>query len=261
MTISKAEPSSTMAYEVHTLKQRPDLEKQVVQLNNDAWPEYIHHSDTYHWDDMFSTLADFQVLLCNPSNTVVAVGFTVPLIWDGTLEDLPPSIENVLLRGLDVIENQRTPTTLIPVAAIVPKCNQGQRLSSAILREMGSLSRKHELGPIIIPVRPSLKDRYPLTPIERYAQWTRPDGAPFDPWLRVHWRLGAKQFHVAPSTLTVSGTVSEWEEWTNMEFPDSGSYIVAGGLQPITIDRERNEGYYEEPNIWVKYPVSEVTAT
>ncbi|MDK1029211.1 MAG: hypothetical protein QGD96_07770 [Anaerolineae bacterium] len=244
-----------MVYQVHTLKQRPDLTKQVEQLNDDAWPEFMHHGDAYHWHTLFSTFADFQILFCNPPNTVVASGFTVPLIWNNTLEHLPSTIEDIFLRALDVVENQQTAKTLVAVAAIVSKSNQGQGLSSKILREMKSLARKHELSAVIVPVRPIWKARYPLTPMERYTQWARPDGAPFDPWLRVHWRLGAEQLQVAPSTLTVSGTVSEWEAWTNMEFPDSGPYIVSGALQPVTIDRERDEGFYEDPRIWMKHPV------
>ena len=45
---------------------------------------------------------------------------------------------------------------------------------------------------LIAPVRPTLKDRYPLTPIESYARWRRDDGSAFDPWIRVHERFGGR---------------------------------------------------------------------
>lgn len=246
-----------MNYQVHTLKERPDLNEQSIQLNNDAWPKFMHYGDVHHFHTLFSTFTDFQILLCNPPNKVVASGFTVPLIWDGTLEHLPSTIEDIILRALNVVKTHQTPTTLFAISAIVSKSNQGQGLSSAILREMKSLAKKHKLTNVIIPIRPTWKERYPLTSIKRYAQWTRSDGAPFDPWLRVHWRLGAEQIQVAQSTLTVSGTVSEWETWTRMKFFDSGQYIVPGTLQPVTIDRERNEGIYEDPNIWMKHPIQD----
>jgi hypothetical protein len=91
--------------------------------------------------------------------------------------------------------------------------------------------------------------------MERYVEWKRPDGALFDPWLRVHWRLGAQPLCIAPNTLTVEGTIEEWEGWTKMAFPESGLYVVAGALQPVNIDCEQDKGRYEDPNYWMKHSV------
>jgi hypothetical protein len=49
----------------------------------------------------------------------------------------------------------------------------------------------------------------------------------------------------------VTGTVAAWEEWTEMALPESGAYVVSGALVPIEIDRERDEGVYVEPNVWM----------
>ena len=88
------------------------------------------------------------------------------------------------------------------------------------------LAVEHGMASLVAPVRPTLKSLYPLTTIERYARWKRNDGSPFDPWLRVHWRLGAEQLRIAPNAATIIGTVSQWEEWTGMRLPESGAYIV-----------------------------------
>jgi len=69
--------------------------------------------------------------------------------------------------------------------------------------------------------------------------------------LRTHERLGAEIVKVAPESIRVSGTVAEWEEWTEMALPESGAYVVPGALVPIEIDRERDEGVYAEPNVWM----------
>ena len=50
------------------------------------------------------------------------------------------------------------------------------------------------------------------------------------------------------------GTVAQWEEWTELAFPDSGSYVVPGALVPVEIDRERDQGLYLEPNVWMVHP-------
>jgi hypothetical protein len=104
-----------------------------------------------------------------------------------------------------------------------------------------------------VPVRPTHKSRYPLTPMERYVQWTQADGWPFDPWLRVHRKLGGKVLCVAPQSLIVTGTVAEWEAWTEMRFPESGAYVVPGALVPVEIDCEQDRGRYIEPNVWMQH--------
>jgi hypothetical protein len=95
---------------------------------------------------------------------------------------------------------------------------------------------------LLAPVRPSWKERYPLTPIERYARWTREDGLPFDPWIRTHVRLGRVILRPEPRSMRISGTVAEWEDWTEMAFPESGEYVFPHGLAPLAVDREQDLG-------------------
>jgi hypothetical protein len=89
--------------------------------------------------------------------------------------------------------------------------------------------------------------------MERYIGWRRPDGALLDPWLRVHERLGAEIVRIAPRTLVILSSVADWEDWTEMAFPESGAYVVPGALQPVLIDREKDEGRYEDPNVWMRH--------
>jgi len=121
---------------------------------------------------------------------------------------------------------------------------------------MRSLAAEHGMHTLVAPVRPTLKSAYPLTPFERYVGWKREDGTPFDPWLRVHHRLGAESMKVAPQAITVTGSVAEWEEWTGMRFPESGEYVVPGALQPVHIDHESDTGHCDDPNVWMRHPVT-----
>ena len=102
-------------------------------------------------------------------------------------------------------------------------------------------------------MRPTLKPQYPLTPIEEFARWTRPDGAPLDPWLRTHWRLGGRIVATAPRSQTMTGTVEEWQAWTGMPFPSTGEYVIPRGLSTLHIDRTSDSGTYTEPNVWVQH--------
>jgi hypothetical protein len=99
-----------------------------------------------------------------------------------------------------------------------------------------------------------LKHRYPITPIEDYIRWRREDGQLFDPWMRVHERLGARVSAALPRSMRITGTVQEWETWTDMAFPESGDYIFPEGLAPLHIDRSADLGSYWEPNVWIVHP-------
>jgi hypothetical protein len=118
---------------------------------------------------------------------------------------------------------------------------------------MAQMAERHGLAAFVAPVRPTLKPSYPLTPMDRYVAWTDGEGLPVDPWMRPHAKLGARIVRVMPRSMVIAGTVAEWEEWTGMRFPDPGPYVVPGALQPLVIDRERETGRYEDPNVWMRH--------
>ncbi len=72
---------------------------------------------------------------------------------------------------------------------------------------------------------------------------------------RVHWKIGGRIARAAPKSMSVRGTVNDWEKWTDMSFPTSGKYVVPGALALVSIDRENNIGYHEEPNVWIIHDV------
>jgi hypothetical protein len=114
-------------------------------------------------------------------------------------------------------------------------------------------ARAHGLQRVIAPVRPTLKLSYPLTPMDRFAGWLRDDGLHIDPWIRTHQRLGATILAPAWRSMIIKGSVAEWEEWAGMAFPETGQYVVPQALDLVSIDREQNEGIYEETNLWMRH--------
>jgi GNAT superfamily N-acetyltransferase len=236
--------------------ERPELVERLGEVE-DVWPEFLHHTDaTFNtlWGRVRREFPDFQLVLYDEdTDTLVGRGQTIPFRWDGTFEDLPNGVDGVVRR---VFEADGEPTALSALVAVVDPRHQGRGLSSLIIEGMRGVAAGHGLDALLAPVRPTLKARYPLTAMERYLGWRRADGQLFDPWLRVHERLGAEILGVCPGSLLVEGTVAEWEEWAGMAFPDSGSYVVEGALVPVEIDRERDIGRYVEPNVWMRHTVS-----
>jgi hypothetical protein len=145
---------------------------------------------------------------------------------------------------------------LTAIEASVAPAYQGKGVSRRVIETMRNMAQAHGFAALVAPVRPSWKARYPLTPIDRYVTWTNESGAPFDPWLRTHWRMGARIVKVAPYSMRMPGTVADWERWTGLKFPESGPYIVPGALEPVQIDCERDLGVYVEPNVWMHHAIA-----
>ena len=242
-----------MQYRVETLKNSTGYLEKVRTLNKKSWPEFLLYGDTPSWERMYDELSEFVLLLIDSDDTLAGAGFTVAVSWNENPDDLPASIESIIVNGLET--RGKAPNTLMAIAAVVDKGYRGQSLSAELLKQMRQLARHHGLQKLLVPVRPTWKARYPLQRIESYAGWRRADGLFYDPWLRTHERLGAKLIKCVESTYKVEGSIEDWQNWTGMIFPETGRYIVEGALQPVEIDIESDVGIYHDPNVWMQHKV------
>ena len=245
-----------MALTLHTAAERPDLWERGID-SVDVWPEYNLHGDVLNqwWGYLDEELADFQfVLYDDQADAVVAEGHTGPLWWDGDDATLPPGIDDALEQIFARARAGEPVNTLCALAAETPRTGRARGMAEQLLEAMSELGRRHGLQRVVAPVRPSSKHLYPLTPIERYVTWRRDDGQLLDPWSRVHERLGARVSTPLPESLRITGTVAEWESWTQMAFPESGTYVFPEGLATLDVDREADRGSYWEPNVWMIHP-------
>jgi hypothetical protein len=236
-----------------TASERPDL---IDRVDFNVWPTYNTKGDVASalWPRLYSEFPDFQfVLHDDAADEIVAEGHTAPLVWDGAVAELPAGIDGALEVALELHDSGGEPTTLCAMAAEIRPERQGGGLAGRMIEEMGAIGRRHGFADLIAPVRPSWKERYPLTPIEEYVRWTREDGLPFDPWIRVHVRLGGEILRSEPRSLRITGSVAEWEEWVGLTFPASGEYVFPHGLTLLHVDREHDVGMYYEPNVWMRH--------
>ena len=236
---------------IATAAERPELLEPAWEATQDTLPEYNNHGDVLneYWPRLTEERPEFQFHLVGDGDETLARARSIPLRWDGTLEDRPAGIDGAIARGF----GQAGANVLCALLIMVPRHVQGQGVSAAAVRAMGVVARRHGMQTLIAPVRPSWKERYPLAPIERYACWRRPDGLLFDPWMRVHERIGATVLKPEPLSLKITGTIAEWQDWTAMTFPDSGDYWFPGGLTTVHIDRDHDRGSYWEPNVWMRH--------
>jgi hypothetical protein len=205
---------------VATAAERPDLLDAAWERVEGTLPEYNSHGDVLgvYWERLVEELPEFQFNLVVDRDEILARARCMPLRWNGTVDDLPDGIDGAIARGFD----EGGANVLCAMVIMVPRDLQGRGISSVALRAMAEIGRRNGFRSLIAPVRPSWKERYPLASIERYAAWRRPDGLLFDPWLRVHERLGAAVLKPEPESLRITGTLAEWESWVEMSFPESG---------------------------------------
>jgi hypothetical protein len=236
-----------------TLADRPDLVRAMHQHNGAAWPEFMLHDAVVdaHWHLLDEAFAHWQLLLLDASDMIVAAANSAPFAWDGTSAGLPHGWDDQLQRTAADRVADRAGTVLGALQVVVSDERRGSGIAGRMIDGLRSLAADAGLRGLVACVRPTDKHRYPLMPIDRYARWTRPDGAPFDAWIRLHVRLGGRLDRPAPTSMTIRGTVADWEAWTGMAFPESGAYVVPLATRPVEIDRAADIGTYLDENVWI----------
>jgi len=242
-------------YELIPVAEAPELDAEAEERFVEEWPEFIFHDEGVkpYRERRVEYFPEWEFYLVTEDRRLIAGCWGVPLAWDGTVADLPGGFTDSLARSVTSYEEGVVPNTFVLMAAAVRSDEQGRGHAGRVITAVRDRAVAGGLGQVIAPVRPTLKSRYPLTPIETFMTWTRSDGLPLDPWLRTHVRLGATLLAPAPASQTMTGTVADWEKWTNMPFPSTGSYVIPDGLTVLHIDHDSNTGTYTEPNIWLRH--------
>jgi GNAT superfamily N-acetyltransferase len=233
----------------------PDYQDLVDSLAEACWPEFMLHDPVADelWADLLERFSQYQVAVLDlETGRTAAMANSVPLNWDGDPGDLSDEGWDWALAQA-VLDHRagRPPRTQCALQIAIHPDFRSQGLSAAMLTAMGDMGRRNGLARLIAPVRPSQKSRYPITPMQNYIRWQTPSGLPFDAWLRVHVRVGGQLIRVCEKSMTIRGSVEEWQTWTGMLFPENGPYIVPGALCPVLFDLELNQGIYTEPNVWM----------
>jgi GNAT superfamily N-acetyltransferase len=246
------------ALRVVTLAERPDLRYPLDDHNGAAWPEFMLQDPVAGrlWHHLDEELAAWQFLLLDAEDRIVVGGNSAPLAWDGADDGLPAGWDVQFERTVAGLRAGVASNTLGALQIVVAPERQGEGLAGRMVEIFRDRARAAGFSALIACVRPTDKHRYPLVPIEHYAAWTLADGLPFDAWIRLHARLGGRVARPAPESMTITGTVAEWERWTGLTFPANGPYVVPFATNPVIVDREADLVVYHDANVWVVHDLS-----
>ena len=247
-------------FQLITPLETQNYEDLVSGLATVAWPEFMLHDPVADelWSRLFTIFPEYQFALLDVStNRVAAMGNSLALNWDGNPEDLPEGGWDWAFQQAVSDHNQGLqPRTQCAIQIAIHPDYRNQGLSAGMVKAMRDIGWQKGFTRLIAPVRPNQKSSYPLIDIDDYISWKTEEGLPFDAWLRVHARLGAKIVKACHHAMEIRGTRAEWETWTGLKFPGSGRYILPGGLVPMSMDTQSNQGVYIEPNVWTVHQLA-----
>lgn len=251
-----------MNFVVVSLAERPELEDGLWDdAFRDAWPAFMFEDPTatlYFGEGRLDRFHEFVLVAfdVDEPEVVLARGCSVPFRFgeDVYRSDLPDGGWDAVVRWADQDYTLgREPNAVSALEITLRPTLQGQGLSTLMVAAMKANAAKLGFSDLYAPVRPSHKHLEPETPIRDYTSRCRTDGLPFDPWLRVHARLGGEIVKVAPHSMTVPGTLEAWRRWTGLPFNQSGNVNIPGGLVPVHASLKQNHAVYVEPNVWVRH--------
>lgn len=250
------------SFEVVTYAAHPELRSVMDQVNDEPWPEFMRHDAVSKslWNRLYDVFPDFQFgLVDRSSKRMVAMANSIPLEWHNNPHSLPDDgWDWAIAQGFDDRKHGRCAHTLSALCISITRDFRGKGLSSLVVQAMRQIAVQSRMKRLVAPVRPNLKARFPLIPIDEYVTWKREDGALYDAWMRVHASLGATIVGPCHCSMRIVGSVRDWTDWTGLSFPGSGQYIIPEALVPVVIDLDANSGVYVEPNVWMVHDLTAV---
>jgi GNAT superfamily N-acetyltransferase len=224
-----------------------------------AWPEFMLHDAIAgeYWHELFDRFSEYQfALLDTETDQMAAMGNSLPFSWEEEISELPEGgWDWVFIKAVEDHENNLAPNIQSAIQIAIHPDYRSHGLSTKMVQAMRAIGKSKGFKYLVAPVRPNQKSQYPLISIDDYIHWTNDEGLPFDAWLRVHARLGARIIKPCHEAMTIRGTCAEWEEWTGLKFPQNGTYYIPGALNPMDIDIKKDEGVYVEPNVWMVHEI------
>ena len=248
---------------VSTLRESPELRSRIFSAELQAgWPKFAQHDATASlYYGALDRYLDFVLAAVDREepNRVVARACSVPFAFrDGTAgrNELPADGWDGVIRWADSDWRAgRRPTVVSALEILIAPPYRGRGVSQLMLQAMLANTWARGFGDLYAPLRPNDKHQEPHTRFAEYVARTRPDGLPYDSWLRTHLRAGARIVKIAPCSMVITGTLAEWSAWTGITLDRSGDVVVPGALSPVHVSCEQDHAVYVEPNLWVHHRI------
>jgi len=230
----------------------PDVAPAITALVEATWPAFITRSPSPLVDRWRRSALSprLQCLLRDLDGQPIAAISAVTVPDPGPLDALPEAGWDWAVAAAAPLERSEV---MIGLSVSIAPTHQGRGLAYEALAQMCRVRDALGLERLLIPVRPTWKNRHPREPMARYCQRLNAEGLPEDPWLRVHARVGGRILAPCERSMTLEGSLEQWREWTGLPLRTDGEHTAPGLLAPLSVDLAAGVGRYIEPNVWVAH--------
>ncbi len=214
-----------MSYRVEPSNARTWSDAQLEALFAEGFPNFItaDREVKKYIGRVRECFPQLDVMLVDESDEPVATGWGVPISWSEETDDLPTSFADVLCRSVEIHETLADADTFVICGGVVHPERKGSGVAGELITALCAIGETHGLTRVVAPVRPTRKHLYPQV------------------------------IAMAPAAQVMTGTVSEWEAWTDLAMPVSGEYVIPQGMSVLRVERDADLGTYVEPNVWLRH--------
>jgi GNAT superfamily N-acetyltransferase len=219
-------------------------------IEDQVWPTFNQLADGSIGIDYDPNL--HLVAQIKDTGQLVATIDAIEIDWDGNPDTLPKRgwteiIEDGLIRE-ELDQEIQTDWVAALGTSVLPDY-QKFGLSKKLLEELIKKAKALGYKGMIAPVRPIYRFRMPDLTINEYSQVRLDNGEHFDPWLRIHERIGGKIIGVCPASAVFSAPLNDWQDWSKMKLPESGRLLVPNAINYLEI--KDGVGVLKEDSVWV----------
>lgn len=169
---------------------------------------------------------------------LAAGGITTQIAWDADPAHLPAGWQGSIRKSYEDTKAGTRPDTLVAILAFTPNRFRGRGLSSVVLSRMIRNAREKGFKRLIVPALPPSQfeeDKVGLS-MDEIAALTSADGRPYDYWIRVHAKLGARVIGSCETSHRFAYTLADFGRYV------SSTPIAASGDHTVRLDLDRALG-------------------
>lgn len=240
-----------------SLADDPRALRNLESLYNKVWLSNLPPSRSAHLIPRIILNFSKYILLAYDSkakDSLLAYASAVPFHGPEDINDLPDSgYDGAIEDAFANLDRGIEPNMLCAVSITVDSKSRGRNLSSIMAESLVDLAKDCGFKNLVVPIRPPEKANYINMDMMEYAQKLQLDGRPFDYWIRLHHKLGARIVKVCYNSMVMSHDIETWEKVTGLKFTETKNYIIPNALAPLEVKYEENIAIMREPNIWMSY--------
>jgi hypothetical protein len=232
---------------------RPEDQDAALEVENAVWAPFHWDSDDlpgWEYDPLLWVVAERE-------GRIVASADGCRMHWDGAPAGLPRGGWMEVLGQAPAALAEGAPWGCALGTSILPEA-QGHALSGRMLVALVAQARIAGLRGLLAPARPTARARMPELSIDDYAAVRLPDGRHFDPWLRVHERIGGTIIATCSPSMRVSAPIGDWERWLGEALPATGRLLIRGAIGYLEI--REGVGTLTEDSVWVLHQTAPAPA-